>query len=61
MGYVTSTAMSPNLGRTVAMGMLEGGSRRHGEVVTLVTPTGAEEATVTAPGAYDLGGERLNG
>jgi len=61
MGYVTSTAMSPNLGRTVAIGMLEGGARRHGEIVTLVTPTGAQQATITAPGAYDLRGERLNG
>jgi sarcosine oxidase subunit alpha len=61
MGYVTSAAASPTLGRTVALGMLEGGSRRHGEVVTLETSNGPLEVTVTAPGAYDLGGERLNG
>jgi len=61
MGYVTSSAMSPVLGRTVAIGMLEGGAARHGETVSLVTPTGPQAAKVTAPGAYDLRGERLNG
>jgi|APThiThiocy_cv2_1041547.scaffolds.fasta_scaffold02693_11 sarcosine oxidase subunit alpha len=61
-GYVTSSGFSPILGRGVALGMLKGGSRRHGEVLTVVTgPDKGRRVRVTAPGAYDPQGERLNG
>jgi sarcosine oxidase subunit alpha len=59
-GYVTAAGHSPALGRTVAMGMLQGGSRRMGETVQLRTPRGPCVAKVTAPGAYDPTGARLN-
>jgi sarcosine oxidase subunit alpha len=58
-GYVTSAGFSPVLGRQVALGMLKGGHSRHGEVLALAGG-GTGQARVTAPGAYDPKGDRLN-
>lgn len=60
-GFVTSSGYSPTLGRGVALGMVRGGAARRGETVVLVCDGGARRATITAPGAYDPKGERLNG
>jgi sarcosine oxidase subunit alpha len=59
-GYVTSTGFSPVLGRCVAIGMLRGGHARHGEVLQTAGCRSAGQVRVTAPGAYDPKGERLN-
>ncbi len=60
-GFVTSSGFSPILGRGVALGMIKGGSRRHGQVLTVVSGPGrGQSVRVTAPGAYDPKGERLN-
>ncbi len=37
-GYVTSTAFSPELTRWIALGLLNGGSARHGEIIRTVDP-----------------------
>jgi len=60
-GFVTSAGSSPILGRGVALGMIKSGSRRHGQVLTVVSgPSRGRRVRVTAPGAYDPKGERLN-
>ncbi len=61
-GFVTSTGFSPILGRGVALGMVRAGRRRLGEELRVVTREGlGRRVRVTAPGAYDPLGERLNG
>jgi sarcosine oxidase subunit alpha len=61
-GYVTSTGFSPTLGRGVALGMIKAGRSRHGEVLEVVSDTGrGRRVRITAPGAYDPQGERLDG
>ena len=60
-GYVTSSAYSPFLRRTVALGMLRGGSRRKGERVRIGTPGASRVATVVDPTFYDPAGDRLRG
>lgn len=58
-GYVTSAGFSPILDRWVALAMLRAGRARHGEVVSVIAPTGTDRARVVAPGAYDPEGARL--
>jgi sarcosine oxidase subunit alpha len=60
-GYVTSAGFSPTLQRHVALGMLERGRARIGEVVTLIGDRGDVSARVTEPGAFDPKGERVHG
>jgi sarcosine oxidase subunit alpha len=61
-GYVTSAGFSPILGRGVALGMVRSGRARHGEELRIVSGQGmGRRVRVTAPGAYDPGGERLRG
>ena len=60
-GYVTSAGFSPVLGRTVALGMIEGGAARQGDTVELATASELVRARVSAPAAYDPQGARLDG
>jgi sarcosine oxidase subunit alpha len=60
-GYVTSSGLSPALGRGVALGMVRGGRARVGELVTLSAGDRRFKARITAPGAYDPEGARLHG
>ena len=62
VGHVTSSYMSPNVGRSIAMALVKGGAGRKGE--TLVAPLldGRRlSCTVTDPVFYDPEGERLRG
>jgi sarcosine oxidase subunit alpha len=60
-GYVTSTGFSPVLGRGVALGMVKGGSGRHGEELEIASREGqGRRVKVVAPGVYDREGVRLN-
>jgi sarcosine oxidase subunit alpha len=59
-GYVTSSYMSPILGRPIALGLIEQGLSRMGETVS-VTHLGAERrATIASPVALDPEGKRLH-
>ena len=60
-GYVTSAFYSPNLGRTVALGIVAGAHEREGEQVTLFHNGSKLAARLVKPCAYDAQGEALNG
>jgi len=60
-GYVTSAFYSPNLRRTVALGIVAGAHDREGEQVTLFHGGSKQAARLVKPGAYDSRGEALNG
>ncbi len=54
-GHVTSSYNSPNLGRTFAMALLDGGHERHGETVHVAFDGQAVAAEVTAPKCLEPG------
>ncbi len=58
-GYVTSSGMSPVLGRGVALAMVHGGRRRIGERVDVLVEGKAVPADISPPAAYDPKGDRL--
>ena len=60
-GYVTSSYFSPTLGRPIALGLIEAGASRHGEVIDIQHLGMLRRATITAPCALDPAGDRLNG
>ena len=60
-GHVTSSYWSANLGRSIALAVLRGGHRRHGEVVEVPLEHRVVQATVTAPAFFDPDGERMRG
>ena len=61
-GHVTSSYMSPTLGRSFALAMLENGRARHGETVDTLYLDGQRiAAKVCAPVFFDEAGERLRG
>lgn len=60
VGFVTSSYFSPTLNRPIALALLERGSDRMGERVTLRHMGQTATATVSAPCALDPEGERLN-
>lgn len=61
IGFVTSSYWSQNLGRSIALALLENGRARMGE--TLYVPMARETVAVEVSGMafYDPRGERLNG
>ena len=60
-GRVTSTYISPTLGRGIAMGLLRHGPDRMGEVIEVANGKGgAVKATVVSPVFYDPEGEKQN-
>jgi sarcosine oxidase subunit alpha len=62
IGHVTSSYMSPVLGRSIALAMLADGRKRMGETVLLPLLDGRTvEAEVADPRFYDREGARLHG
>jgi sarcosine oxidase subunit alpha len=60
-GHVTSSYMSPTLGRSIAMAVLKGGHQRMGESVFLPLRDGRTvKATVCSPVFFDPQSERQN-
>lgn len=60
-GFVTSSYMSPALGKPVALGLIRDGRRRVGETIVLYDMGRRMRATITGPTFYDPNGERLDG
>ncbi|MEO1602039.1 MAG: aminomethyltransferase family protein, partial [Pseudomonadota bacterium] len=59
IGHVTSTYMSPTLGHSIAMALIEGGSQRMGESLKFPMEDGTIlRATVVDPVFYDKEGAR---
>jgi sarcosine oxidase subunit alpha len=61
LGWITTAAFSPALGRSIALGMIEGGRARMGETVTLYDRGRLSRATICAPVFHDPAGEKLHG
>jgi sarcosine oxidase subunit alpha len=59
IGWVTSSHMSPTLGRPIALGLIERGASRHGEVIAVQHLGLRREARLVAPCFLDPQGERL--
>ena len=65
-GWITTSAHSPAMGRSICLAMVEGGRSRMGESVSLFDRGRVSRATICSPVFFDpaqtrLGGERLNG
>lgn len=61
IGHVTSTYMSPTLGRSIAMALIEGGASRMGEILTIgIDATSNVTAEIVSPVFYDAEGARQN-
>ncbi|MDM8164562.1 2Fe-2S iron-sulfur cluster-binding protein [Roseovarius sp.] len=60
LGYVTSSYLSPTLGRPIALALLENGTDRMGDTITAWHLGETRQATVTAPCALDPEGARLD-
>ncbi len=61
IGRVTSTYMSPTLGRGIAMGLVEHGPDRMGEVIQFATTSGMTiDTRIVSPVFFDPEGEKLN-
>ena len=61
LGYVTSSYVSPTLGRPIALGLIERGASRHGEVIDIQHLGRLRRARIAAPCAFDPAGDRLDG
>ena len=59
-GFVTSSCFSPHLNQPIAIGRIEDGRNRQGEVVELYYDRKTCRAEITAPVFYDPEGERLH-
>ncbi len=59
-GWVTSSVLSPTLGRPVAMALIERGEARMGEKIQVWDRGTARPARIVDPRFYDSAGERLN-
>jgi sarcosine oxidase subunit alpha len=62
IGHVSSSYMSPTLGRSIAMGLVEGGMDRLGEVLVFSTGVGEDmKAEIVSPVFFDPEGSKQNG
>jgi sarcosine oxidase subunit alpha len=61
IGHVTSSYYSANLGRSIALAVVKGGSGRHGEKVYLPLKDKTVSAEITSPVFLDPEGNRLHG
>ena len=61
LGHVTSSYRSPNLGRSIALGLIAGGRARMGETVYAALPDGTHPVQIVEPVFVDPAGERLRG
>jgi sarcosine oxidase subunit alpha len=60
-GHVTSSYMSPTLGRSIAMALIDNGRNRMDEEVAVVVHGRVVMARICEPRFYDFKGERLHG
>jgi sarcosine oxidase subunit alpha len=60
-GWVTSACLSPNLDRTIALGVLRNGRNRMGETLTVCDEDLSYPVRVVSPVFYDPDGVKLNG
>ncbi|TDV33847.1 heterotetrameric sarcosine oxidase alpha subunit [Paraburkholderia caballeronis] len=60
-GYVTSSCLSPTLGKSIGLGLLRDGLSRLGEEVHIFAEGRVTTARVVAAAHFDPHGERLNG
>jgi sarcosine oxidase subunit alpha len=60
-GHVTSSYRSPTLGRTFALGLVEGGHDRRGATIHAPLPDRTVATTITAPAFFDPEGTRRDG
>ena len=60
-GFVTSAEYSPTLGKTVALGLIERGFEREGEVIHLFDQGKIMRARITPICAFDAEGTRIRG
>jgi len=60
IGHVTSSYWSANLKHSIALALIKGGRRRHGERVYVPLEDRTVSATITAPRFFDPDGERMN-
>ena len=61
LGHVTSSYYSPNVGRSIALALIEGGRARIGQELHAALPDRNIRVTVTEPRFFDLEGTRANG
>jgi sarcosine oxidase subunit alpha len=61
IGHVTSSYYSANLGRSIALAMIEGGRERMGQTLYAPLPGKTLKAEVTGPVFFDAEGTRLHG
>ncbi|MEM9900967.1 MAG: 2Fe-2S iron-sulfur cluster-binding protein [Pseudomonadota bacterium] len=61
LGFVTSSYMSPTLGRPIALALLEGGRGRMGHEIQAFNDGTSRLARVAPPCAFDPAGDRLHG
>lgn len=61
VGYVTSSYFSPTLNRPIALGLIERGASRYGEIIDIQHLGAVRHARVASPCAFDPKGDRLNG
>jgi len=61
IGHVTSSYLSPTLGRPIALAMVERGRSRHGETVFAPLPSGTISAEIVPPVFHDPEGTRRDG
>lgn len=60
LGHVTSSYLSPNLGRSIALALIENGRARMGETVSLWVDGAEVRAEITSPVFFDPEGGRLH-
>ena len=60
IGYVTSSYMSPTLNRPIALGLIERGISRQGEIIDVRHMGEVRKARIVGPSAFDPEGGRLN-
>lgn len=58
-GHLSSAVWSPTLGKSIALGLLEGGAARVGSVIDLYDNGATVAVSVVAPCFFDPSGERL--
>jgi sarcosine oxidase subunit alpha len=61
IGHVTSSYLSPSLGRSIALALVRGGHGLHGQTVHVPMPGRVIAARVTKPVFFDPEGSRLDG
>jgi sarcosine oxidase subunit alpha len=61
IGHVTSSYLSPTLGRGIALGLVKGGRGRLGQTLYVPMPNGDVPVRVVAPVFHDPEGTRVHG